>query len=436
MNTTIQRRCVQARTARPGCEGSALILTVSFILLAGMVTGALMSAAVTHRRMADRSYQRERAFHVAEAGLEVACQVIAERGDFLPDPYYTNGSLGGAQFSCMIDRTSAYTYAISSTGVANNVKWVVRAKRVEQPSWAKYALWMDINGSIYFVGGEEFNGHVHSNSKVYFSNTGGDGAHFFDRMTSATNSYGGSTNGATFAYGLELNADQDTMASVNFTSLYNTAVAGGIVVTGHTFVVLTGTTMRVTNQRKGWTNFSITVGTNAIMYVATTTGGSSTNRAGRLMINGRLDGRATFVTEEDVMLRGHLTYATHPTNPACDDAIGLVSKDDIWVDTTMPNNAEIHAAMMATGQAADPADSGSFGVVNHSSGSPRGDLNVWGSIVQEVRGAVGTFGSYGIKTGYAKMYSFDRRFLSNPPPYYPRLSSKLTLYDWREGPPG
>ena len=317
----------EARAPRRGREGSALLLTVSFVMLTGIVTGALISAAVTHRRMADRSYQRERAFNIAEAGLEAACQIVSFRGDLLPDPYITNGTLNGGNWYCTIDRTSTFTYALSSTGIVNNVKWVVQARRVEQPSWAKYALWMDINGSIYFIGGETFNGHVHSNTQIYFDNPGGDGADFLDRLTSATNTYGGTTNNATFAYGLELNADQDSMANVNFTDLYNTAVSAGYVVTGHTTVVLTGTTMRVTNQRKGWTNFSITVGTNNIMYVKTTTSGTSTNMEGRLMISGKLDGRITFVTEEDVMLRGNLTYANNPTNSGADDAIGLVSKD-------------------------------------------------------------------------------------------------------------
>jgi Tfp pilus assembly protein PilX len=67
----------------PGREGSALILTVTFVLLTGIVTGALLSAAVTHRRLADRSYQRERAFNLAEAGLEAACQLVSARGDLL-----------------------------------------------------------------------------------------------------------------------------------------------------------------------------------------------------------------------------------------------------------------------------------------------------------------------------------------------------------------
>jgi hypothetical protein len=413
-------------------SGSTLILTVSFILLAGMVTGALISAAVTHRRMADRYYQRERAFHIAEGAFESACQFIADGDGVLPAIFHTNGVLGGGQFHCTIRRTSDFSFAISATGVAGNVRWVVEAGRVEQPSWARYALWMDTNGRIYFIGGEEFFGHVHSNSRLYFDNTGGDGADFYDRCTSTENRYGGDTNGATFAYGLELNTDQDSMASVNFTSLYNKAVSVGLVVTGHTFVTLSGGVMRVTNQRQGWTNHTLSVDSNSLVYIASTDDGASSNRAGRLTVSGQVDGRITFVTDDDILLPTHLTYALHPSNAASDDAVGLVSRDDIWVDTTMPDNAQIHAAMMATGRA--NGENGSFGVVDYGSGSPRGNLNVWGSIVQEVRGAVGTFSGSGPATGYSKRYRFDRRFQTLAPPHYPRLATKLNISGWREGP--
>ena len=432
MKTTCDSTAPAYRSTASGREGSTLLMTVIFILLVGMVAGALVNAAVTHRKHSDRSFQRERAFHIAEAGLEVACQAVSTYGDMMGDPYYTNRTLNGGSFSCGIDRTASFSYVISSTGVVNGVKWIVQARRVEQPSWAKYALWMDYNGAIYFIGGESFYGHVHSNSKIYFDETGNDGADFYDRLTTATNEYGGTLDGATFAYGLELNADQDSMANVNFTSLLESAQSYGLVLTGHTFVTFTNSTMRITNQRKGWTNHSMTIGTNNIIYVKDTTGGLSTNRVGRVHVSGRVDGRITLVAEEDAYLRGHLTYANHPTNSSSDDAVGIVVKDDILVDTTMPNNAQIHAAMMATGQ--DSGEDGSFAVVNHSSGSPRGDLNVWGSIVQERRGAVGTFNGSGTSTGYSKKYGFDTRFTSLPPPFYPRLSTKLSIADWREGP--
>ena len=417
---------------RRGREGSALLISVTFMMILGIVTGAMISAAVTHRKMSKRAYDRERAFNIAEAGLEVACQTISTYGDFLADPYYTNRSMAGGVFRTGIDRTSSYTYAISSTGIVNNVKWIVQARRVEQPSWAKYALWMDTNGVIYFIGGETFNGHVHSNTRVYFDDTDGDGADFLDRMTSAASDYGGTLNGATFAYGLELNADQDSMANVNFTNLQQSAEAYGLVLTGQTVIVFTNTNMRITNSRKGWTNFSTSIGTNNIIYVKDATSGTTTTRPGAIYVSGKVDGRVTIVSEDDTYIQNHLTYAVYPTNSGANDAIGIVSKDDIWVNTSMPNNANIHAAMMATGQKSN--DAGSFGVINHNSGSVRGNLNVMGSIVQEVRGAVGTFSGSGISTGYAKKYGFDQRFRENPPPFYPRLSTKLTLVDWREGP--
>ena len=101
----------------------------------------------------------------------------------------------------------------------------------------------------------------------------------------------------------------------------------------------------------------------------------------------------TVAAENDFYVRGNITYTTDPrVYPKSTDALALLTLDDINVDTTAPNNLEIDAAMMCTGTSGD-GSAGSFGVVNYSSGSPRGDFTVLGGIVQNTRGAVGTFNS-------------------------------------------
>lgn len=423
----------KVRRARAGGrDGSALLLTVSFIMITGLVTGALLNAATTHRRLADRAYHRERAFNLAEAGFEKACGAIIEHGELLPDPYCTNGTIGGASFACTVTRAADWTYRVASTGESHGVRWTVRSGRVEYPTWARFALWMDVNGPLYFIGGEEFHGHVHANTLFHFDNTAGDGADFYDRCTSAQGSFVGTTNGSTFAYGLELNADQDSLGSVDFSRLQTAARTIGLVVTGQTVVAFTGTAMQVTNERRGWTNHVVTVGTNFVLYVQNDAGGNP-NPEGRITVSGTLNGRITLVSEEDAYIAGHLTCASHPTNAGADDAIGIVSQDDIWIDPAAPDNLNVHASMMATGTT--PGEDGSFGVIAFDTGVPRGNLEVWGSIVQEYRGAVGTFNSSGPVTGYSKRYHFDLRNATRAPPFYPRLSTKLLRTEWREGPP-
>jgi hypothetical protein len=78
---------------------------------------------------------------------------------------------------------------------------------------------------------------------------------------------------------------------------------------------------------------------------------------------------------------------------------------------------------------------GAFGVDSYGSGSPRGTLTLYGGIVQENRGPVGTLDNDGnISTGYLKNYSYDKRFIDNPPPFYPPIANKLQWSNWQEGP--
>lgn len=133
------------------------------------------------------------------------------------------------------------------------------------------------------------------------------------------------------------------------------------------------------------------------------------------------------------MIRGHIDYTNDPrVNPSSTDALGIIARDDVWVDTTAPNNLRISAAIMATGQVGG-GDPGSFGVVNFNSGSPRGTLYVYGGIIQDTRGAVGTFSGSTMLTGYEKNYSYDPRFLERPPPYFPAVNGKLEYKNWAEG---
>lgn len=428
MNASRQRRVLR----KPGRDGSGLIFTMVFVMIAGIVTGAMLNASVTHRKAAARAMFREKAMAAAESGLETIAQRIQSTQAMLPTTYRTNGTVDGCDWAATALKVSEFRFQIYCTGVVNGVKWRVHAARVELPSWSQYALWMHKNGVIYFIGGESFYGWVHSNDRLYFNQAGGIGPYFYDRVTSASNDYGGTTNGSYFAKGLTLNADQDTMASVDFTQLLTAAQTYGTVLTGLTYITFSGTSARVTNPRRGWTNFNLTISTNSIIYVRQGTSGAHTNAD--VQIGGRLNGRLTIAADADFIITNHVTYWVDPrTNASSQNALGLVAKDDIRIATNAPNNLNIFAAMLATGQAS-ASDDGQFMVDKYNTGSPRGDLTVWGSIVQQTRGAVGTFNSSGTSTGFAKNYGYDDRFRNSAPPYYPRVSTKVDFDGWREGP--
>ena len=319
-----------------------------------------------------------------------------------------------------------YNYSIISVGTVNGVTRTVTLEGIRRKTWADFALWMSVNNAIYFKSGEVFNGKVHSNEKLWFSGN----PIFYAEVTSGANDFGGSTNACVFHEGFRRGVATDTMASVNFNTLRSKS---SMIVTGLTTVVMAQTNLLVTNSRRGWNQQVITMTNDAmVLYVASA--GSGADPDGDAMVAGTLDGRLTVATDRDILITNHLEYAVDAkTNSAgCNDALGLIAKGDIVVKPTCPDNVKIFAHMIATGQAA--SRNGSFGVENYNSGSPRGNLNVHGGIVQDTRGAVGTFntGTGNLVTGFNKMYTYDIRFVEDPPPEYPTLSDKLEFGSWRD----
>lgn len=319
-------------------------------------------------------------------------------------------------------------YSIVSVGVVGGETKVITLEGVQRKTWADYALWSDDNRNIYFKSGEKFNGKVHSNTELWFS---GD-PEFFERVTSAAASFGGSTNSCTFHKDFITSAPTQTMATVNFSNLYNKA---SIVYTGTTYITVSGTNMIISNDRAGLSTATNPIPPDGVIYVETATTGASATRPGDVFISGTLDGRITVATEHNINITNHLEYAVDAkTNAACNDALGLISMHDVVVKTSCPDDVRIYAHIMATGLDTASDTDGSFGVEDYSSGSPRGQLIVHGGIAQAYRGAVGTFStsSGAMVTGYEKNYTYDTRFMEDPPPEYPPLSDELRFGLWRE----
>jgi len=226
-----------------------------------------------------------------------------------------------------------------------------------------------------------------------------------------------------------LNSHQGSMLDVDFDSaasysLKSIATNRGLVLQGSTTITFNGGSLSISNDRKGWTNhvYAFAPSTQNIIYVANASTGTASTRSGTVyFVGGHLSTRLTIVSEADMTVGSNITYTTDPrTNSTTTIALGLISKANVWVGPTAPNNVEIDAAIMATGISGAP---GSFGVINYNTGAPRGALTILGGIVQESRGAVGIFnGSNQLVHGYSKNYIYDTRFLNNPPPYYPVIT--------------
>jgi len=318
-------------------------------------------------------------------------------------------------------------HTITSVGTVAGSSRTVNLDSARRLSWAQYALWSNNNRDIYFKDNEEFDGAVHANTALYFS---GD-PEFNGLVTSASSWYGGSIKDVVFNKGFNLGVPAESLASVDFTDLESKA---DLVLHGTTTIMLNGTNMVASNARKGWNNTIVPIPVSGLVYIKSVSDHSA-SRYGDLSINGELKGRVTFVTERDIKITDNLTYNSDPkVNSKSKDALGLISNRDVVVTTGAPDDLEIYAHILATGNLTSYSSDGSFGVAKYNYGSPRGTLTVHGGIAQDYRGPVGTFNIKTGKTstGFEKNYTYDTRFAKNPPPHYPPLDNRLHPGVWRD----
>jgi hypothetical protein len=131
----------------------------------------------------------------------------------------------------------------------------------------------------------------------------------------------------------------------------------------------------------------------------------------------------------NITITNNITYSDDPrTNPNSQDRLGLMARN-IIISTSAPNDLEIDALILAGCK--DYSD-GSFYYAGWQS-YLKGTLTVYGGIIQNKRGPVGTFSSStGQKiTGYSKNYHYDSRLLDNPPPYF-ATTGKYYIAAWRD----
>ena len=442
---------------KQGCrsqQGSVLVVVMGLLFISVGLVLAILDVASNTRKAAAEQATLEQAMYVAEGGMEIGTRfvesnvvalVTSSTGATNGTGTISTGAPNTGTYSYCITRTNGSSFSVISTGSvkavvhAGTVSRVVSLMRVYQPSYAQYAFWAGTNGGISFAATDSFEGAVHTDDQMTFITSGGVGATFNSTCTSLALTYAGDDSGCTFADGLGLGVFEGTMAAVDFnsaasTSLKSIATTTGTVLQGSTTITFNGGTMTISNTRQGWNNKAFTPPAEGIIYVQTAATGAAASRPGTVYLNGgKLTGRVTIASEADMTVGGSITYTTDPrVHPTSTDALGLLSEADVWVDTTAPNNEEIDAAVMATGAAS--GNPGSFGVVNYNSGGTRGTLTVYGGIVQENRGAVGTANVNGsIIHGFSKNYSYDPRFINTPPPYYPTVSGVLKFTNWTEG---
>ncbi len=428
----------------PRRAGAALSVTMVVMLILGMVAAGIMQTVLSHRRIAAAQVSLEQALYAAEAGIAEAAQRLIDAEGFMANPStHGGGTIGNATYRYSIEEQLGWQrFSLHATGTVNGVSRRIDVDQAYLPTFASYALWTRRNGVMYFIPGEVFDGLVHADDRLYFfSDETAGGPIFNAAVSSLAEDYGGSTSHVTFRDSFELGVPNGSLADVNFPWLRARAETHGLVLRGPSRIAFDGDRLLVSNAERGWTDQPVPVQPNFLLYIADHPAATDTeDRSGTVDLRGgTLSGRMTIVSDDDMTIHDHIRYAMDPREDDYEagivstDALGLISRDDIWVGTAAPNNLEIFGAILATGQR-EPDEPGSFGILDLFSGPPRGNLTLYGSLVQDVRGGVGTFNSTGLLTGYRKNYFFDPRFTHSAPPYYPVLANRIRLEGWNDGP--
>jgi len=195
-----------------------------------------------------------------------------------------------------------------------------------------------------------------------------------------------------------------------------------------------GTTLVDVYQGGSYTYFNYSGHPNGVLYVDGEIGNLKS------VAGEGLKGKLTIASDSTITIGDNLLYNTRVNDPNCfdvpagtypniPDSLGLVSEGNIMIKDNAPNDMEIDAIIMALGT------SFYYEGWKHNM---QGDLIVHGSFIQEQRGPVGTFNSWGKVSGYTKDYNFDTRMsINNPdlgqalPPYFPTTGKYIKLY-WKE----
>jgi len=165
---------------------------------------------------------------------------------------------------------------------------------------------------------------------------------------------------------------------------------------------------------------------------------------GTVAVSGTLTGRVTFHSNANVVIIDDLIYSTDPASQngnvgeSAPDILGIIAEKDVIIaDNAILGPADIDPRIAVEYRLLDDSQDArvmavvmalgtSWRVENYWAGprseiscqgvkKGRGCLALTGGLIQRRRGAVGTSSG----SGYGKMYMYDRRAATNPPPFFP-----------------
>ena len=296
----------------------------------------------------------------------------------------------------------------------------IRAIFTNNTPISKYFWFTDDEQGVYWITGDSVWGPIHTNGVI---NTNGSPV-FQDKVTAQLGiSPDPSISAAVFNGGWEIGVHNDIPTNMSYITTAANAGNGGAPVNTK---CIYDQEVTFDFQADGSVIRTVGVSPSDTVLFSTIAPTEAIISSADIRVKGIFNGQATIMSTTNIWIDDDLVYADDPlTNPNSDDVLGLIASNNIYVTDNAANNDQIHL------QACLMAINGSFTAENYSTRPISGYLNMTGSIVQKLRGPVGTFSGGIVSTGFNKRYRFDARLSNFSPPHYPFIKS-LSLVSWWE----
>lgn len=129
-----------------------------------------------------------------------------------------------------------------------------------------------------------------------------------------------------------------------------------------------------------------------------------------------------------IILEDDIVYSKDPRKySGSTDMLGIVAENDVIIEKNSDNNNDINI------DASIYCENGGFTAEDWDDRPESGAINLFGGLIQNIRGAVGTFNSKkgDIETGFAKKYKYDERLMVASPPAFPGTGG-FEIVSWYE----
>jgi hypothetical protein len=301
--------------------------------------------------------------------------------------------------------------------------------RNKKNSFTLFAWMTDFEGNVFWISQDTVWGRVHSNGNLHINGS----PVFMQKATTAKGfdppKVGKGTNQAIFKDGYETGVAEIEFPN-DISEIVNASVSGGRKYTGDIYVTLSPGTSANGDGKAYIRSGNLPTGTLIdSINLSDVAFNGAVLATGKLNVEGTLDGKLTLASQSNIIVQNDVVYERNPQTTTSDDILGLVAENNVVVARNAANNSncEIQGSIFCR--------TGSFTAEDYNTRPVSGQLKVLGSIVQDTRGAVGTFSGSTISSGFSKRYRYDDRLSDQSfrPPFYPGYYvSTYAITNWWE----